>query len=91
MKAVWTTRIVQNNEASISLSCVTTHLYSVFISLQLFDKVVSVLDPDMCVNSASALPTPAGNHAEEENCTEPRKEEVDRAKHGNKMQVYWQY
>lgn len=70
-------------------SSVTPYLHGVFISLQLFDKVVSVLGPDMCVNHTSALPTPTGNHAEEENCTELSKEDVGRTKH-NKMQVYWQ-
>lgn len=67
-------------------SCVRTHLHGVFISIQLFDKVVSVLDPDMCVSSASALPTPA---KEDEEDTEPRKEDVGRKKH-NKMWVHWQ-
>lgn len=65
------------------ISCFKTYLHGVFISLQLFDKVVSVLDPDMSVNSSSALPTPTGDHAGEadgENCAEPSKEEVNRAK-----------
>ncbi|XP_078026705.1 protein FAM47E isoform X1 [Epinephelus lanceolatus] len=60
--------------------------YQDHMTPELFDKVVSVLDPDMSVNSASALPTPTGDHAEdyedEENCTEPRKEDLDRAKQG---------
>lgn len=49
----------------------------------------------MCVNSASALPT--GDHVEEgeeENCAEPSKNEVHKAKQGtsvNKMQVNWQF
>ncbi|XP_035514169.1 uncharacterized protein zgc:158260 [Morone saxatilis] len=62
--------------------------YKDHITSELFDKVVSVLDPDMCVNSASALPTPTVDHVEEEdeeNCKEPSKEEVDREKH-NEMQ-----
>lgn len=80
----------------IHLSSVTTYLHGVFVSLQLFDRVVSVLDPDMCVKSASALPTPTGDHVEEEdeeNCTEPREEKEDKAKLGsaNKMQVYGQF
>lgn len=33
---------------------------------QLFDNVAFVLDPDMCVNSSSALPAPALVHVEEE-------------------------
>lgn len=69
----------------------------VFISLQLFDKVLSVLDPDMSVNSASALPTLTGDDVEEEdegNCTEPSQEEVSRAKHrtsADKTQVNWPF
>ncbi|XP_051278781.1 uncharacterized protein zgc:158260 isoform X2 [Dicentrarchus labrax] len=58
--------------------------YKDHITPELFDKVVSVLDPDMCVNSASALSTPTVDHVEEEdeeNCKEPSKEEVDREKH----------
>lgn len=48
-------------------------------SLQLFDKVVSILDPDVCVNSASALPT--RDHVEEgEKSPEPSKEEVHKVK-----------
>ncbi|KAI3372627.1 hypothetical protein L3Q82_023095 [Scortum barcoo] len=64
--------------------------YKDHMTPELFYKVVSVLDPDMCLNSASAIPTPAGNHVEEENYTEPSKEEVDSTKHAtsaNKMQV----
>ncbi|XP_044051331.1 uncharacterized protein zgc:158260 isoform X2 [Siniperca chuatsi] len=56
--------------------------YKDHMTPELFDKVVSVLDP-VCVNSASALPLPTGNHAEEvdqEDCTEPSKEEVERVK-----------
>ncbi|KAE8291966.1 hypothetical protein D5F01_LYC09329 [Larimichthys crocea] len=55
--------------------------YKDHMPLELFDKVVSVLGPDMCVNHTSALPTPTGNHAEEENCTELSKEDVGRTKH----------
>lgn len=63
-------------------------VHGVLISLQLFDKVVSVLDPDMRVNSASTLPTPTEDHAEDEgNCEEPRKEEVEKTVF-NKKQVY---
>ncbi|XP_047197238.1 uncharacterized protein zgc:158260 [Hippoglossus stenolepis] len=64
---------------------------------ELFEKVVSVLDPDMCVISASSLPTPTADHAEEEeeeNCAAPRNKDVIKAKQGataNKMQVYWKY
>ncbi|XP_038560695.1 protein FAM47E [Micropterus salmoides] len=71
--------------------------YKAHMKPELFDKVVSVLDPEMCGYSASALPTPTGNHAEEvdeKNCTEPSKKEVERAKHGtsaNKMQVHLQF
>ncbi|KAK1893323.1 Protein FAM47A [Dissostichus eleginoides] len=36
---------------------------------ELFDKVVSVLDPDIGEYSASALPTPTGDHAEDEGRT----------------------
>ncbi|XP_069379558.1 protein FAM47E [Paralichthys olivaceus] len=52
---------------------------------ELFEKVVSVLDPDMCLNSASSLPTPTADHAEEEeeeNCAEPRNRDVNKAKQG---------
>ncbi|KAL3062555.1 hypothetical protein OYC64_002377 [Pagothenia borchgrevinki] len=52
---------------------------------ELFDKVVSVLDPDMGEYSVSALPTPTGDHAEdegEESCTVPRKDEGKRVKQG---------
>ncbi|XP_071339702.1 protein FAM47E isoform X2 [Trachinotus anak] len=58
--------------------------YKDHVTAELFDKVVSVLDPDMCMNSASSLPTPTAVHAkeEEENCTEPSKEDVNRAKQG---------
>ncbi|XP_029294972.1 protein FAM47E isoform X2 [Cottoperca gobio] len=59
-------------------------LYKDHMTPELFDKVVSVLDPDMSGNSASALPTPTGDHAEEEdeeNCTGPKKEEVKKTKH----------
>lgn len=63
-------------------------LRNVFISLQLFDKVLSVLDPDTSVNSASALPAPAAEHAEdEEDHTKPREVQVE-ATHHNKMQVH---
>ncbi|XP_041793809.1 protein FAM47E isoform X2 [Chelmon rostratus] len=46
--------------------------YKDHMTPELFDKVVSVLDPEMCVNSASALPTPTGDHAEENTCTVPK-------------------
>ncbi|XP_068422446.1 protein FAM47A [Clinocottus analis] len=49
--------------------------YKDHMTPELFDEVVSILDPDMSVNSACALPTPTGDHAEEEteeNDTEPR-------------------
>ncbi|AWP07476.1 putative protein FAM47C-like [Scophthalmus maximus] len=68
--------------------------YKDHMTPELFAKVVSVLDPDMCANSASPFSTPTADHAEEEdeeNCTEPRKEDVKRTKQGtcaNKMQVY---
>ncbi|XP_070821186.1 protein FAM47B [Chaetodon trifascialis] len=56
--------------------------YKDHMTPELFDKVISVLDPEMCVSSASALPAPTGDHAEdEENCTVPSKEEMDRTKH----------
>ncbi|KAM7391239.1 hypothetical protein PAMP_021939 [Pampus punctatissimus] len=60
--------------------------YKDHMSPELFDKVASVLDPDMCVSSSSALPTPALGHVEEEevkNYTEPSKEEVYRTKQEN--------
>uniref|UniRef100_A0A8C9XYU6 Uncharacterized protein n=1 Tax=Sander lucioperca TaxID=283035 RepID=A0A8C9XYU6_SANLU len=59
--------------------------YKDHMTPDVFDKVLSVLDPDMSVNSASALPTPTGDDVEEEdeeNCTEPSQEEVNRLKHG---------
>ncbi|KAM7415782.1 hypothetical protein PAMA_018039 [Pampus argenteus] len=68
--------------------------YKDHMSPELFDKVASVLDPDMCVSSSSALPTPALGHVEEEeveNFTEPTKEEANRAKQetpASKMQVH---
>ncbi|XP_076586916.1 protein FAM47E [Chaetodon auriga] len=45
--------------------------YKDHMTPELFDKVVSVLDPEMCVSSASALPAPTRDHADEdeENCT----------------------
>ncbi|XP_054466141.1 protein FAM47E [Anoplopoma fimbria] len=57
--------------------------YKDHMTPELFEKVVSVLDPDMSVNSASALPTPTGAHVEEENeenYKEPSQEEVNREK-----------
>ncbi|XP_035846743.1 protein FAM47E isoform X2 [Sander lucioperca] len=71
--------------------------YKDHMTPDVFDKVLSVLDPDMSVNSASALPTPTGDDVEEEdeeNCTEPSQEEVNRLKHGTsavKTQVNWQF
>lgn len=62
-----------------------SNIQGIFISLQLFDNVVSVLDPDIGEYSASALPTPTGDHAEdegEESCTVPRKDEGKRVKQG---------
>ncbi|XP_023261847.1 putative protein FAM47D [Seriola lalandi dorsalis] len=60
--------------------------YKDHMTAELFDKVVSILDPDMCVNSASSLPTPTTHHAEEEeeeeHCKEPSKEDISRAKQG---------
>lgn len=86
------------NEAWICLSFVKTYLHDlIFFYLQLFDKVVSVLDPDLCINSASSLPTPTADHAGEEgeeDYTEPSKGDVNRAKQGmsaNTMQVYWKF
>ncbi|KAK2901808.1 hypothetical protein Q8A73_011554 [Channa argus] len=57
--------------------------YKDHITPELFDKVVSILDPDICVNSVSALPS--GDNAkekEEEMCIKSSKEEVDKAKQG---------
>ncbi len=78
-------------EQQMFILCYNTFVsHGVFISLQLFERVVSVLDPDMCVNSTSALPTPEEDHAEGEgNCKEPRKAEEEKTKN-NEMQVYWQ-
>ncbi|CAB1458404.1 unnamed protein product [Pleuronectes platessa] len=59
--------------------------YRDHMSPELFEKVVSVLDPDMCVNSASSLPTPTAERAEEEeegNCAEPRNKDGNKAKQG---------
>lgn len=73
------------------------YLHDLIFSPQLFDKVVSVLDPDMCVNSASSLPTPTAHQAEEEeekNCKEPSEDDVHRAKQGtpaNELQVHWEF
>ncbi|XP_035812165.1 uncharacterized protein zgc:158260 [Amphiprion ocellaris] len=53
--------------------------YKDHMTPELFDQVVSILDPDMCINSASALPAPTGDHAEvedEENSRESSEEEV---------------
>ncbi|XP_036954418.1 protein FAM47E isoform X2 [Acanthopagrus latus] len=58
--------------------------YKDHMTPELFDKVVSVLDPDVCVSSASALPTPA---KEDEEDTEPRKEDVGRKKHNKISKV----
>ncbi|XP_071753729.2 protein FAM47E [Centroberyx gerrardi] len=72
--------------------------YKDYMTPELFDRVLSVLDPDMCVNSASAVPTPSAERVEEEDeesCTEPNKEEeeeVDGAEQGtpaNEMQAHW--
>ncbi|XP_059192457.1 protein FAM47E [Centropristis striata] len=63
--------------------------YKDHMTPELFKKVVSVLDPDISVNCASALPTPTGDHAEEEekeSGAEPSEEEVDRVS-ADKMQV----
>lgn len=54
------------------------------VPLQLFDQVVSILDPDMCVNSMPELPTTTGDHSEEkdeEDCGELRKV------HGSKQET----
>ncbi|GAA6218688.1 protein FAM47E-like [Lates japonicus] len=59
--------------------------YKDHMTPELFNKVVSVLDPDLCVNSASSLPTPTADHAGEEgeeDYTEPSKGDVNRAKQG---------
>ncbi|XP_042344528.1 uncharacterized protein zgc:158260, partial [Plectropomus leopardus] len=60
--------------------------YKDHMTPELFDKVVSVLDPDMSVNSASALPTPTEECAEEyeddKNGTESREVDMCRAKKG---------
>ncbi|XP_053277300.1 uncharacterized protein zgc:158260 [Pleuronectes platessa] len=59
--------------------------YRDHMSPELFEKVVSVLDPDMCVNSASSLPTPTAERAEEEeegNCAGPRNKDGNKAKQG---------
>lgn len=63
----------------------------VSLFLQLFDEVVSILDPDMSVSDASALPTLTGDGAEEENgikTTEPSKKDVNRA---TQSDGYYQY
>ncbi|KAK2837935.1 hypothetical protein Q5P01_015147 [Channa striata] len=57
--------------------------YKDHITPELFNKVVSILDPDICVNSVSALPS--GDNAkkkEEEIFLKSSKEEVDNAKQG---------
>ncbi|XP_034397595.1 uncharacterized protein zgc:158260 [Cyclopterus lumpus] len=41
--------------------------YKDHMTPELFDEVVSILDPDMSVSGASGLPTAPGDHAEEEN------------------------
>uniref|UniRef100_A0A3Q1FZ65 Uncharacterized LOC110949426 n=1 Tax=Acanthochromis polyacanthus TaxID=80966 RepID=A0A3Q1FZ65_9TELE len=54
--------------------------YKDHMTPELFDQVVSVLDPDMCINSMSVLPAPTGDHGEvedEENSREPSDEELD--------------
>nr|XP_046241385.1 protein FAM47E isoform X2 [Scatophagus argus] len=62
--------------------------YKDHMTPEIFEKVVSILEPDMCVNSACALPAPTGDHEEEEdNCTEPSNQDVDRTK-DSKIQVY---
>ena len=62
---------------------VTTYFHGLFLFPQLFNKLATVLDPDVCVISSSALPAPALGQVEEEeggNYTEPSKAVVDRAK-----------
>ncbi|XP_077943626.1 uncharacterized protein LOC120830512 [Gasterosteus aculeatus] len=49
--------------------------YREHMTPQLFDEVVSILDPELSVNRAATLPTTTGDHVEEED------EEVNRAKH----------
>ncbi|KAG7221300.1 hypothetical protein INR49_017367 [Caranx melampygus] len=59
-------------------SALYTH-YKDHMTAELFDKVVSILDPDMCVNSASSLPTPTAHQAEEEeekHCKEPSEDNL---------------
>lgn len=70
------------------------HLHNLIYSPQLFDKVVSVLDPDTYVNGASEFPTPTAEDAEEdtENSTKPNKEEVYRTKQrmsDNEEPIQW--
>ncbi|KAM8885419.1 protein FAM47E isoform 1-T5 [Spinachia spinachia] len=58
--------------------------YKDHMTPELFDEVVSVLDPDLRENRGAALPTTTGDRVEEEN------EEGNRAKHVNpadKMQL----
>ncbi|XP_068994585.1 putative protein FAM47C [Embiotoca jacksoni] len=57
--------------------------YKDHMTPELFDQVVSILDPEICINSTGAPPAPPGDHAEEEgeaNCREPSREEVDQPK-----------
>ncbi|XP_034726708.1 putative protein FAM47C [Etheostoma cragini] len=60
--------------------------YKDHLTPDLFDKVLSVLYPDMSVNSASALPTLTGDDVEVEDEEEPSLEEVNWQK-----QVNWQF
>ncbi|XP_047448120.1 putative protein FAM47D [Mugil cephalus] len=40
--------------------------YKDHMTPELFDQVVSILDPDMCVNNMSELPATTGDHSEKE-------------------------
>ncbi|XP_037338803.2 protein FAM47B [Pungitius pungitius] len=51
--------------------------YKDHMTPELFDEVVSILDPELSVNGAARLPPPTGGHAEEDD------EQVDTAQHRN--------
>ncbi|XP_030594030.1 protein FAM47E [Archocentrus centrarchus] len=74
---------VASVEEQLKQHLLTMHpTYKDHLTPELFNQVVAVLDPDMCVRDTSALPAPSGDHAQEEedeeNCSEPSKEEAAR-------------